>query len=48
LKGIKWKRGMMREDIVDIENCKDYFETRSNHICALCLLVCPIGKERET
>lgn len=44
LKGINWKLGLIREDLVDIEKCKDYYETRSNHICALCLLVCPMGK----
>lgn len=44
IKGVNWNQELSRDDLVDIMKCKDRIESRENHICALCLVACPIGR----
>lgn len=48
LKGTTWQAGLKREEIIDVFKCKDKSETQKGHICGLCLVACPIGKNTDT
>lgn len=44
IKGVNWREGLSREDLIDITECKDRLGNKGNSICALCLVACPIGR----
>ncbi len=47
LKNKNWESGGSREDMIDIDRCRETNDAIAGCICGVCLLACPIGKENS-
>ena len=48
IRGAAWRRGLVRDDLVDIKQCQAHRQERGRNaampMCGLCLAACPFGK----